>query len=72
MLKTPERILVLYATAPEDFAASALELRRKFGLDSRIHSALRGLVKRCVLTHGDDGRYRAGEALQAELGFAAD
>lgn len=68
MLPPRERLLLLYATAPEDFAATYAELRHKFALIPRrkIYSAVRYLVGQGLLERSREG-FKAGPALREEL-----
>ena len=77
MLTLRERIIVLYATAPEGFSATNLELMRKFNSKrSMTCYTTRGLATKGVLTllppvRGKGMTYAVGPALKQELGADA-
>ena len=75
-LSLGERILVLFATAPEGFEATAAELHQKFQVEEGIYiyNVIKCMLKKGALARtskrgpGVRGVYRAGPALIDEVG----
>lgn len=71
-LSLRERILVLYATAPEGFGMTLLELKRKFAATREIHGVVGRMRRKGALELMPGQVLVAGEALRKELGFTAE
>ena len=70
MLVLREKILILFATAPDDFAATRKELRLKFRVGSTaVANATRRLLDREILLQSNLGKLTAGKVLREELGL---
>lgn len=72
MLTLREKIIILYATAPEGFSATRLELRRKFREGHRkIWGTIDRLVAKQALEMDEAGTVTAGKAIKEETGADA-
>lgn len=72
MLLFRDRLVILFATAPEGFAASRKELRRKYAATpNQLYHTLGYLVRRKILEF-DGQLYRAGPVMREELGVSTE
>lgn len=69
MLSLRERVIILFAVAPDGFSATPRELRKKFNVPSRysFSSLIWRLQQKQILTR-TNGYLSAGPVLRQELG----